>query len=600
MRPALNPLQSIGPDQEIVITPSSSDSGVKPFIAESEALRRVLAIPEISRSTSMVRLLTYICSKYFEGKTEEIREYSIAVDALGRREDNFDPRIDPIVRVTARTLRKKLKEYYEGEGKDDPLRLVLPLGHYVPLFVTGSASEPGNQVGDEAEEAELVAAESGILHDTKHTAAKARHAIRQILRSHWFSVLWKPLSAGLIILGVFGGGYLLGRHSEKKPTEVANMIQWGEPVWSDEFDSTNQQVPDPSKWTFDTGGGGWGAQQVQTYCSPAGVGGKECNPRRPNAFLDGARHLVLRAEKSPDGTWTSARITTRGLKEFRYGRIEARIKMPVGKGLWPSFWMLGSNIDSVGWPQAGSAAFVQNVSLNSSSNGLGPNVVRATVHGPHYYGANGLWHDFHLPGGARVDDGTFHTYGAIWSPGMIQFYVDDISNVYFVADSSEIPEGGEWVFDHPFYLLMNLAVGGDWSGGPDSTTPTPAEMVVEYVRVYEIPRAPAPSIEWKTVRVRSGASIASNVILNADGYVGRVHLTCSTEPASAVCSLATPIINFTNTLSQQDTLTISTATFAGSGRNVAPPGRYKITIVATTMSGEHSQIVIPFEVTESD
>jgi beta-glucanase (GH16 family) len=200
-----------------------------------------------------------------------------------------------------------------------------------------------------------------------------------------------------------------------------------------------------------------------------------------------------------------------------------------------------------------------------------------------------------MPNGTRVDDG-FHTYGAIWSPGMIQFYVDDPANVYFVASSSSVPEGGQWVFDHPFFLVINLAIGGDWPGDPDATTPNPADIVVDYVRVYKIPTTPAPSIQWQPVQVKTGSTVASNVLLSARRYSGRVHLSCSTEPATAVCSLATPVVNFSDTLSQQDTITLSTDSFTSSGRIVAPPGRYKVTITATSISGDHSQLTVPFDV----
>jgi len=515
------------------------DATPRDFAEEREALRRVLENPEISRSTSLLRFLQFVCNKYFDGQTDDIREYSIAVEALGRRESEFDSRVDPIVRVTARALRKKLGAYYENEGRNDPIRIVLPLGHYVPQFVSapdaqGSAAASASQQEEGEESAD----------SAPHVAATATLNRRKI-----FSVAWK--------------------------------------------------VADPSRWTFDIGGGGWGNKEEQTYCSSSGGGPKPCNPRHPNAFLDGAGHLVLRAQREPDGVWTSARITSRGLKTVQYGRIEARIKMPVGKGLWPTFWMLGSDFPQVGWPAAGSFSLVENVALNSGSNGLGPSMIRSTVHGPHYYGANGIWHNFHLPNGERVDDGNFHTYGVIWSPGMLQFYLDDPANVYFVANSSSIPEGGQWVFDHPFYFLMNLAIGGDWPGSPDSTTPNPADLLVDYVRIYRIPPVPAPSMQWTPVDVRAGSTAASNVQLKSNGYAGRVYLTCSTEPATAVCSVATPIVNFSDTLTQQDTLTITTDSFTASGRVVAPVGQYKLTLTATTISGDRSQLVVPFDVKES-
>jgi beta-glucanase (GH16 family) len=272
------------------------------------------------------------------------------------------------------------------------------------------------------------------------------------------------------------------------------------------------------------------------------------------------------------------------------------MKLPVGTGLWPAFWMLGSNYLASGWPASGSVTIVENVSLTQRSNGLGPTIVRSTLHGPRYFGANGLWHDFKLPDGGRVDDGNFHTYGIIWSPGMIQFYVDDPANIFFVRDANDLPEGGEWVFDHPFFLVMNLAVGGDWPGNPDATTPSPADYVVDYIRVYKIPTVPAPAIQWQPVEVNAGSSVASVISLHARDYSGRVHLSCSVEPATAACALASSVVDLSSTLSQDDSLTISTNLFTEKGRVVAPAGRYMLTITATTVSGDHSQLTVPFEV----
>jgi beta-glucanase (GH16 family) len=199
-----------------------------------------------------------------------------------------------------------------------------------------------------------------------------------------------------------------------------------------------------------------------------------------------------------------------------------------------------------------------------------------------------------------VDDGGFHTYGIIWSPGMIQFYVDDPANIFFVEDASEVPEGGEWVFDHPFYILINLAVGGSWPGSPDATTPNPADVLVDYVRVYKIPTVPAPSIQWQPIQIKAGLAAASTINLRSHGGSGRVYLACSTEPATARCTLATSVVDFTNDLSREDTLTISTEFFTDRGRLVAPPGSYKLTITATSISGDRSQLTVPFEVKSSE
>ncbi len=564
---------------------SGSPSSAAPSFPEERAeLEWLLKHPEMGRSANLVRFLTYICNRYFEGESDEIREYSIAVEALGRKAASFDSHVDPIVRVTARALRKKLNEIYGNDGQNRALRIVLPVGHYVPQFV-----RPTTPQAEETAEA----TETG--EGTEESAGNGRPILRY-LAEHRKGLVQAAL--GVVALAVvFVAGYFLGQRGEHAAPVVSETLQWGEPVWSDEFNGPAQQIPDPANWTYDVGNqNGWGNGEVEIYCAAQGTNPRQCDPQHPNAFQDGSGHLVVRAERTAQGNWTSARLTTRGLKEFQYGRIEARMKLPVGKGLWPSFWMLGADFDKVGWPAAGSVAIVQNVALASRSNGLGPQIIRATVHGPRYYGANGLWHDYKLPNGARVDDGNFHTYGIIWSPGMIQFYVDDPANVYFVQDANDLPAGGEWVFDHPFSLLLNVALGGDWPGDPDATTPNPADMLVDYVRVYKIPPVAAPSIQWQPVQVKAGASVASTVTLQASHYAGRVLLTCSTQPATVACSLATSVVNFSDTLTQEDTLTLSTESFSDQGRIAAPPGQYKVTITATTISGDHSQLTVPFQV----
>jgi len=579
------------------------------FKEEREELEQVISHPKISRSTSLVKFLSFICNKYFDGESNEIREHTIAVEALGRKESNFDSQADPIVRVTARALRKKLREFYDNEGKSHSLEIVLPLGHYIPQFVPrkdrGEEDDaPAGSALIDADPTENALSRDSIINvdstrDIQGEESKAPAAA-------WFTwtkwrTMWKTGMIVLSLSAVFLAGFFFGRRADEHSPSIRDSFKWGEPVWSDEFEGPAKQPPDASKWTFDTGNQeGWGNQEMETYCSPASGNIKDCDPHRPNAFLDGSGHLVLRAQKNPDGVWTSARITTRGLKSFQYGRIEARMKLPVGAGLWPAFWMLGENFDKVGWPASGSVDLVENVSGTSGANGLGPFMIRSTVHGPRYFKGNGFWHDFKLPNGARVDDASFHTYGVIWSPGMIQFYVDDPANIFFIEDASEVPEGGEWVFDHPFYILMNLAVGGVFPGDPDATTPNPSDVLVGHVRVYKIPTVPAPSIQWEPVQVKAGASVASSISLHARSNSGHVYLSCSTEPATARCALATSVVDFTNTLSQEDILTISTDSFTSSGRMVAPPGRYNLKITATTISGDRSQLTMPFEVKNGD
>lgn len=558
--------------------------GVK-FAEEREELEWLLRHPEMTRSVNLVRFLTFICKRYFDGEEEDIREYSIAVEALGRKAESFDSHVDPIVRVTARALRKKLDDIYSGDGKNRLMRIVLPLGHYVPEFVRVAESHRDGSTGKNG--AGPVNAEDAGSFWARVLDWATDH--RKILAQS---------TVGLLALAaVFVSGYFLGRRTESSPVLLNHSFNWGAPEWSDEFDGAAGGVPDPTKWTYQTGNNsGWGNHEVEIYCAPQGVNPHGCDPKNPNAFLDGAGNLVIRARRNAEGKWISARMTTIGLKNFQYGRIEARMKMPVGQGLWPSFWMLGSDYSKIGWPASGSVGIVQNVSYTKLTNGLGPQMIRATIHGPRYYGANGLWHDYKLPNGGRVDDNSYHTYGIIWSPGMMQFYVDDPANVYYVEDENDIPAGGEWVFDHPFDLLLNLALGGDWAGDPGASTPNPADLIVDYVRVYKIPSVPAPSILWQPSQVKAGASAASVVSLEARQYSGRVLLSCSTQTAAVACSLATSVVNFSDTLKQEDTLTVSTTSFSDKGTTTAAPGRYAVTITATTISGNHSQLTVPIQV----
>ena len=243
-------------------------------------------------------------------------------------------------------------------------------------------------------------------------------------------------------------------------------------VWSDEFDGTAGSSFDPAKWVAEVGGSGWGNQEREYYTT-----------RPENIALDGSGHLVITARAEPATSsfscwygscrYTSARIKTKGLFAQTYGRFEARIRIPRGQGLWPAFWMLGDNIDAVGWPQSGEIDIMENI-------GREPNMVHGTMHGPGYSGAGGIGGPYALAGGAFADD--FHRYAVEWTPGLITWFVDDTK--YFQVTPASLPISARWVFDHPFFLLLNVAVGGGWPNDPDATTTFPQQMVVDYVRVY--------------------------------------------------------------------------------------------------------------------
>jgi beta-glucanase (GH16 family) len=247
-------------------------------------------------------------------------------------------------------------------------------------------------------------------------------------------------------------------------------------TWSDEFNGPAGSFPDPASWTFDLGGGGWGNGEFEVYCAP-GSNAAPCTAASPNVFMDGNGNLVIRAIRTANGTWTSTRMKTEGLQQFQYGRIEARIKLTVGKGLWPAFWMLGTNIPTVGWPNCGESDIMEWFDLYP------PTVTSSTNHGPGYSGGNGIGSQFPFPNGSQIDDPNYHTYGVVWSPYQMQFYRDDWTTPFLTVAPQNIPPGNHWVFNHPFFILLNEAVGSFFFPGPDATTPVPADMLVDYVRV---------------------------------------------------------------------------------------------------------------------
>jgi beta-glucanase (GH16 family) len=241
-------------------------------------------------------------------------------------------------------------------------------------------------------------------------------------------------------------------------------------VWRDEFDGPSGSAVDSSKWSFDVGGKGWGNKELETYTS-----------RTENAHLEGGL-LVIRALKEtfagPDNitrNYTSARLLTKNKFSQAYGRFEARIKIPYGQGIWPAFWMLGDNIDTAHWPNCGEIDIMENI-------GKEPSIVHGTFHGPGYSGGSGVSAAYILPNGQKFSD-DFHTFAVEWEPNVMRFYVDGL--LYKTRTPADLPPGTSWVFDHPFFIILNVAVGGSWPGSPDATTVFPQKMQVDYVRVYQ-------------------------------------------------------------------------------------------------------------------
>jgi beta-glucanase (GH16 family) len=256
---------------------------------------------------------------------------------------------------------------------------------------------------------------------------------------------------------------------------VSPPARWVLTMW-DEFDGAEGTAPNPEMWTYDVGGDGWGNGQLEYNTD-----------RVENVSLDGQGHLriVAREESYMGNDYTSGRIKTKVFVcgddkdqqcgfEQKYGRFEARMKLPGGQGLWPAFWMLGANIDEVPWPGCGEIDFME-------FRGQEQEWSYGSLHGPGYSGADSITFTFQLPDGQSFAD-DFHVFAVEWDPGRITFSVD--SEVQAV-NSSDVNARGDWVFDHEFFVLLNLAVGGGFVGpvGPD--TVFPATMLVDYVRIFE-------------------------------------------------------------------------------------------------------------------
>ena len=260
----------------------------------------------------------------------------------------------------------------------------------------------------------------------------------------------------LVLVG-FSLTFLSCSNSDKQTVTTKNQL-----VMKDEFDVNG--APDTSKWSFDigTGNNGWGNNELQYYTSSSQ------NIKIENGLLK------ITAIKQPfmGSAYTSAKITSKGKFEQKYGRVEARIKVPYGRGYWPAFWMLGANSSEVTWPQCGEIDIMEYL-------GHMPTVMYGTVHGPGYSGSNAISKMFTLPN-SRFDT-DFHVFGIEWGENYINFYVDDV--LYNQITPQNVT--GNWVFNQPFYLIINLAVGGNFPGNPNAQTVFPQSMLVDYVRIYE-------------------------------------------------------------------------------------------------------------------
>jgi len=262
-----------------------------------------------------------------------------------------------------------------------------------------------------------------------------------------------------LVLFVLLIGAVVGCSEEEEPVKEYGLI------WQDEFDGPAGQLPDSTKWAFDIGTD-WGNRQL------------EFDTDHPeNVSLDGQGNLAITAleEEFHGQSYTSGRIKTKGLFEHNGGRFEARIKLPVGQGIWPAFWMLGADIDEVSWPACGEIDIMEYL-------GHEPRVLHGTLHGPGHYGDNAVTGRHVLAqGGFNLG---FHTFAVEWDQESITWFVDGYD--YQTVTPDDLPDGATWVYDQPFFMILNLAVGGRWPGSPDESTVFPQVMLVDYVRVYGV------------------------------------------------------------------------------------------------------------------
>ena len=258
-------------------------------------------------------------------------------------------------------------------------------------------------------------------------------------------------------------------------------IASGTLVWSDEFTNTTgaNAQPNATVWSYDTGAGGWGNDEMEDYCG-WNSSASPCSTASPNVYVgtDGYLHIV--AEQPSAGVYTSARLKTEGLFSFQYGRFEVRAQVPEAQGFWPAAWLMGNNIDTVDWPACGEMDVLERINAAGT-----PDWNEGSIHGTGFTGGS-LGTEYDFPAGQTAAG--WHTYGMIWSKGSAAYYVDNPAQPYVTYTTSSISglSGAVWPFDggQANFILLNLAVGGSWPGDPNGATPFPSQMLVDYVRVY--------------------------------------------------------------------------------------------------------------------
>jgi beta-glucanase (GH16 family) len=287
------------------------------------------------------------------------------------------------------------------------------------------------------------------------------------------------------------------------PTSTSESPGW-ELVWQDEFDGPTLN---PEYWIAETGAGGWGNNELQYYTD-----------RPENLRLQDGQLIIEALQEDYHGSdYTSARIKTQYLQSWTYGRIEARMKLPTGKGVWSAFWMLGEDFATKGWPGCGEIDIMENIGEAHRTYG--------TVHGPGYSGGNGIGSSVTVSGETLND--SYHVYAIEWIPGQINWFLDD--RLFFQISNTEVPDA--WVFDHSFFIILNLAIGGNWPGYPDESTEFPQQLLVDYVRVYRDPTLEVIELQEGDIHV---ADITMDLEDVSDTWQAMVYVTVVDQDGNPV------------------------------------------------------------------
>jgi beta-glucanase (GH16 family) len=370
------------------------------------------------------------------------------------------------------------------------------------------------------------------------------------------------------------------------PPSTTGSVTWTA-NWCDEFNGPNINA---SNWTFDTGSGGFGNNELEDYCDPTVTPAiSPCSNATPNAYITAAgcpnSCLAIQVLSPAPNTWTSARLNTSGRQTFNSGRIEANLQVPSHAGLWAAFWNLGSQA-GVNWPTVGESDVMENWPTSSNIGGPGAAGNRSTIH-TQLTGGSGMGGSFTFPSGQQINT-AFHTYGQIWSANMIQYYIDTPSQPYFVVTASDLPAGDTWPFSkaaNPFFIIMNVAVGGTLGAPTDSATGSQPPMLADYVRQYLPSHVSPPSLTPNgNITIKAGATSGNTTTIDMLGTIGsgRVTFSCTTTAPKASCivtstdALNVHTVDFSTTGTASPTVTVATTADAAAA-GMMPPGKWSFT-----------------------